>query len=898
MNEVLRWHDEVFLHFVQTDYFGRPWLAGALVVLLLIVPPVHRRFAQLVIGLTTLWVALTIVVYGVLREVPVLACVTVVAAVMSWLRGVMWSVPEVAPPGKSTGGLWTKLHPRGSWIAGVVRDYFRVDPRGVYWLDLARARRGRRPKRSPRERREALPTAFELPQWRISCWQRVVFPVVELRLWIWRRLPRYWQHEHHDLDLQEPHVQTVLRQEIADATRLSDEHETAPSFIDFCKRTSGSVEHEQAMELAGRYGRKVCLLTEASIEARLFADDWPADEKRLCEIADSVIELWRYRRGNDRLWALELEVRGAVQSGGRPQTVPSASRGSWGFRTTAEGHAGPKEHRAKASKTAEVSAVEIVTDSPATVAESETVDDFELELESDREVGGTVVDEPSNEELVVDPDQEEAGGSAPLTRVDRTSVATSGTRLLGRLGGLFAARKKESARVSDAEVFALVSDERESEAMTTSETTLSLIEADRVRDLQLACRILEAYLKFEPQTSLAATAQAAQRLLDRPVNWPAVTRLLMLYCLRSDLTGDRQERAKGELIGRQMHWVRGLLGQDELVKSVKQVFFDLLIDWHSVRGGYTQIRELFGHSEPRGARQWELLGLAEAHLANQMKDRESLRDTLVRDAAAKLFQARVRGFWTQRYAGLLLGTGSSVETISLLGSHTVQFGRSDLDRALDQMPALPPRPILRDVVGEVLEVGEPDDPPARPAAPVRNRPAVTENAPAPREARPKPAPPAAKARPAKPEPIKPAAAKPAVVKPAAVKPAAVKPVAAAQPADATKRTPAPPLKVTKSTPAAAQIPTLSLVKLSTKQQLFCKKFPVTFGSVKDECQIRSPKLEVRHCEIVKDNGRYVMISHTDKNRVRVNDLAVITAARLENGDVITVGEMKFQVLLS
>lgn len=119
------------------------------------------------------------------------------------------------------------------------------------------------------------------------------------------------------------------------------------------------------------------------------------------------------------------------------------------------------------------------------------------------------------------------------------------------------------------------------------------------------------------------------------------------------------------------------------------------------------------------------LGLAEAHIASQVRDRASFREKLVEAATAKLFQARVRGFWTQRYAGLLLGTKSSAETIQVLNENPVVFGRPEIDRALDQLPPMA-RPDVQQVIGDVLHVVAADE---RPQSDPRTRNGTSKSAP-------------------------------------------------------------------------------------------------------------------------------------------------------------------------
>lgn len=908
MNEILRLHDEVLLHFVQTDYFGRPWLGGAVVLSLLLLAPVHRRAARIVMALASLWVLITVGFYDAFRQVPVLASVTVLALVASWSRWIQWSVPEQASSGKAGFGLWTGLHPRGSWLDGLIRDYFRADPRGVYWLDLARVRRGRTPKRSAQERREAATNGFELSSRRSKLWQRVIFPLVEVRIWIWQRLPRYWLHEHEGLGLQETHVQNILQTEIAQATALAHEHEAGKSFLDYCQTTFSSAEHLRSLELAGCYAQKVCWLTEAWIESRLFDDVWVKGDERLCELADRSLELWRFRRLNERLWAHEVAASTqAIQA-----QKSSTAREVGGLADAARsGKRGSANQTGKSVDVSDEDELDIHLESDQ---ESENVDEESFSDDTATEMEGNTIDDPVVEE-------------------QPRELAAKGRFFSGWKSLIKRRQKSPAADLAESTENELLGNAGEIPAHEQQREKLSSLEADRCRDLQLACALLEAFLDFKPQPSFGATVAASQRLFERPAHWAAATRLQMLYCLRPDFSGDHQERVKVETIGRLTRWVNSLAGSDDLVRSVCQTFFDLLMDWHSVRGGYTQIRELFAEREPRTPRQWEILGLAEAHMASQVRDRASFREKLVEAATAKLFQARVRGFWTQRYAGLLLGTNSSAETIQVLNENPVEFGRSEIDRAIDQSPP-EARPDLKQVIGDVLDVDAPDERPQQPdprtkkatprSEPSRGAPEVppTKKASTPRDPVAPTKPTRATSAPGAKEPpasrgadsgtdmkSKPAAGESSPVSKA---PARKSPAAPSKPPAASCKPPAAPPKppAARSKPPAAespepakskaekQTPTLTLVFVQGKKRVSFKTFPVRFGSEEGERVIRSTKMEPLHCEITLDHGRIILVSHAPQNPAQVNSKPVKKAVELKHGDEISVVGMTFHVELS
>ncbi|HET6422729.1 MAG TPA: FHA domain-containing protein [Planctomycetaceae bacterium] len=794
MNELLRWHDGPFLHFLQESYFGWSALSGLIVCLLLIALPIHRRLAQIVIIVIILWVLATVSLYGAFREAPILACVTVFAAIFSGLRALAWRMRASNRSLSSTS--W--MRPDGRWTTGVMRDYFRVDPRGAYWLDVARASRGMPAQRSSAERQTALFPVFEIPTWRARLWRRAVFPLCELYIrWV-PRLPRYWHYDHSDLDLGETDVQRVLNEEIAQQSRRMADAEAGQSFAEYLRRTVDAREHQHALERAGRHGRKACLLQEASIESRLFSGRFDEGDKRLCLIADSLIELWRFRRRNDSLWAEEFL---------REDNLPADAVGPNGEKSLAD------------SKITEL------TESPSEdVADvlSPEVDEPEFQLEPE--------DDPQFE---LDTADEVFAVDEVLETSDASLEPNEGASTVALLAPPVAATSTSAATTA-----AVI-------PLTTRRET------ERIRDLRLACDVLEGYLDFEPSDDLDQTMRAARRLLDRPARWPAATRLMMLYCLRADWRTNREERVKAETVAWIFQWVRSLLGQDELVRSVKHLFFDLLIDWHACRGGYSQIRELFAQTEPRGSRQWELLGIAEAHIAAQVHDRPSLRDTLIRDAAAALFRAHVSGFWTQRYAGLLLGTADPTETIHLLQAHNVEFGRKELDRMVARSTAAKPVSPVVEEPAETVDVALEIEP-ANTEAPqwFNSRRARGDSA----EATPQPR---------KPEPSSTRRAS------ESTRPAV---------ADDTR----------------AALPELVLVDVKSGRRVQCKKYPVRFGSG-EQSQIKHAKLEPEHCAITCVDGHPRLMPIAATAALKVNDAPVTRAVRLKKGDVLQIGPIRLQV---
>lgn len=636
-------HDGRLLRFIQQWFYGYSAVSIAAVLLLLVALPTHRRSGRALIVVTGLWCLLCLTVYGALREAPILGGVMVVCLAYAALRAVAWSarIPHERADDRN-GGALGRLP--AAWAQWIIRDYFRADPRGVWWLDLAAAVRGRTPARTLAERRLAADGSFELPAWRRWIWQRLIFPPFEWRIRLAPHLPRYWSRPHVGLRLDDEHIAAVLRDEIRDAVRHMHAHEAGESFAEYMQR---AVEPERLAEhqrRAGAFGRKCCLLREAMAECMSFGTARTKRDAGLEQAAVWCYETWQFRRQYDRLWMDETSSRSATDVTDPGQTT-AAPQGNGDAPSEGTG-SGRRGERAAAP------------------------DGIEWSTPEEPDLTG---------ELDLDPSDSPALGFE-----EATAVATEEAL---QFEGEAAEAPTATAVLEDLEAFAsLEPDDQPAARSAVAVASLSREEQERHRDLIQACALLEAYLDLSPGDDPPQRIRAAERLLDREPLMCAAVRLLMLYALRSDLQGHRIEPLKVELVTQLRKRFREVPRDNATAVRARRIFNEMYIDLLFSRSAYGSLRELFSHREPGNEYQWRLLGLADASLASQIRDRPHLRDTLIQEAAAAFFRARVPGFWTQSYLGLLLATPTARDTVRLLQAHPVEFGRPTIPRVSGRLP--------------------------------------------------------------------------------------------------------------------------------------------------------------------------------------------------------------------
>ena len=636
---ILEFHDRILLWFVQQALYAWPWTSVLVFFMLLFCLPAHRRTAQAVRWTAIVFGLACLAFYDPWREAPQLACFLIASLAYMFLRWVLWRLPSQVAGGASPQGTaarallrWeARVAPQFAWVSRVVRDYLRADPRGVYWFDLARAVRGLPAVRTPTDRRAVVFDASQLPLWRRRLWQ-AVFRVVEMRIRLYQWLPRYWhrpfpsgisQAGHGGLELDEPHIRHVLDGERHTADRMMTELWDGSSLDDYLTRDS--VTRRESLRLAGLWGRKLFRHREAINEYLTFRTPWQPKETGLLPAALEVYSTWCQRRQYDVLWHSDS-------------------------RSVLEPNLDATEERVHAAELLPAAAA-VVSENAAADSEAEQfLIPLEATLEHEAGADATAVDAqhppkknkgaanpPSFAPAAVDPDSDE-----DFFRVTSATDEAATEAQVHEVGRDFAAGLPKRER-------------------------------DRLHDLQLASRILEACLGVTPTGDFVQDVNQVERFLVQNSLMTAAVMVLMLYCLRRDYCGKRVDRLKIELVLRLRDRFRALVAQGTK-HDAHGVFNGMLIDFLSERGDYSQIVENLGSRGANNSYELKLLADAETALARQLTGQDEWRDMLRYDAIGHYFQAGFRGLWTLEIANQLLGNVDSFETyVELLRNHRVDL---------------------------------------------------------------------------------------------------------------------------------------------------------------------------------------------------------------------------------
>ncbi|MCY2987385.1 MAG: hypothetical protein NTY19_05905 [Planctomycetota bacterium] len=301
-------HDRFFLWLLQEVVYAHEGGSITVCFLALLGLPAHRVSARVIRWLCLLAGSICLVRYNAFQETPRLAWVLVAVAAYLFLRWVLWRLPGRVAGRKLVG--WTaRWRPRTAWTNWLVRDYFRADPRGIYWLDLARAVRGLPLSRTAVQRRTGAFADDHLPAWRKRCWQ-VIFPLVEARIQLFCRLPSYWlrppclndasRDRRPRLELDEPEMRGLLEEELQAARRLMLQCWAGHDFEDYLQWDA--IKRQEAARQAALWGRKNVQHREALAEYLTFRTPWQAKEGGLFQVAWRVYGIWRHRRQYDFLW--------------------------------------------------------------------------------------------------------------------------------------------------------------------------------------------------------------------------------------------------------------------------------------------------------------------------------------------------------------------------------------------------------------------------------------------------------------------------------------------------------------------------------------------------------------------------------------------------------------------
>lgn len=646
----VNWHNDHFLQILLNQIYQNSLLASLLWIAIFFLLPSHRKVVQVLHALLVCISLALLCLYGTFTEAPFLGWVILGCLLITGLRLSLWAGECLGSNEDKTTS--KKARPRlparlSNWF---IRDYFRADPRGVYWIDWQRARYGVGIERLPAQRRELLTDSFEKAIIGSTFWQKIIFPILDglIRLHAW--LPKFWKKKIQETAIPDRFTRSVLKKEIENAEKAMYGAFAGDSFGAYLERAVDPEVLDAEQKKAGLYARKRCRLSEAKIESDLF--DTPHEPLNQDHEAAAVacFELWRFRKAYAPLWC-----NGSIETSAYSSHRESTSSGA-------------EEESASSDAWLSEELLEI--------------DEIDPLLEQKAQ------DVESEQESAVDDVMSGFGEEMPVES-DGSSVE-----------GIIKSHGTEDEPQESVQEEANVNEEglpNESEVTSNQDAFLpdSMLEQtyeELTGDLIQASRFLEQYIDIKATGDFATDVRIVERLLDKPKLLQAAVRLLSIYCLRNDYSGKGVESGKIGVLTRLRSRFRDIPANDKRLVSVRAVFYDMYIDILSERGSYGTLRELFSHRTPQTPHQWHLLGDALAHTALQISDSSSLRNDRLREAASAYFRAQTKSFWTQRYAGLLLETDSALETMKL-------FNRFPVDIELKSPPAGTPTQTEKNQVG-------------------------------------------------------------------------------------------------------------------------------------------------------------------------------------------------------
>ncbi|MFV1965328.1 MAG: FHA domain-containing protein [Pirellulaceae bacterium] len=612
-------YNDWLLWLVQELFYGYWPFSIVVMCVLLICLPSHRRSALVLTGAAVFWSLMCLGLYNALEEAPALSWFMIGALSYRLMRWVLWRLPPGSPSGVAVQGpAWLRL--RAAWATPIIREYFSMDPRGVYWLDLARAVRGLPLSRSSADRQQALFPARALPPGRQPLWNATL-RLVEWRIWLYRRLPSYWHRPHARIDLDEPHVRGILEDVSKVVFHRMLRCWTGNDFPDYCGRDPAT--HRRELMNAAFYGQKYCLHRSALAEYLTFRTPWRKGDTSLIHAAYYCYETWRQRRQYDMLWAEEKQRRNDLSDD--PKTG--------------------------------VKGVANKSNNDPSVAQEQPEEPQDQESEEIRELESSESEEPSEAGVI---DLSEGLGGAEDSPGEAKEI-----------GNDLASRND----FSDDEMFSIESDEEEmsdapsSGAVKTRVTGMPEQQQHRLRDLTTACRMLGAFLGVPSVMEFGLDVETVERRLASSNTRLAALMLLMLYCLRRDFSGADVDQRKFELmIKLGERFGRG--SDDKQARETRRLYHMMQVDLHMERGEYSQVREYFSRREELSQYERKILADAEASMACHLTGQSELRDMLRYDAICHYFEAGFCGLWTVEYAHLLIDKiGSTDDLWALLRDH-------------------------------------------------------------------------------------------------------------------------------------------------------------------------------------------------------------------------------------
>ncbi len=744
MNWLLNIHDTYILALAQKVFFGFPLVSAVVMFVILVCLPGHRWQTRLLTWPALAWATCCLVLYGALRvpygplqASPFLVWFLIALVSYRVLRWIFWK----SFSGVSAGRWPYGLHPWGNASRPLVRDYLRFDPRAVYWLDLARAVRGMPIERTGEDRQELVTKVADAPTSRRQLWHGL-FRLMELRIWIYQRLPSYWYRPHDlssprstgPLHLNEPQLKLALREAVTTSHEDMIDHWAGSSFRDYARRSAALAARHRAQ--AADAGLRHFALREALLEYQTFRHPWQKGETSLVQTARFAYETWRLRCEFDVLWQpideapSSDEVESSETEEDAEQTVPDIG--------DILGEAEPRESldEANSNDPLALAASDTREETPASHSsdwdEAAYPDGSELAAESDSsQVAVTFADDDEDDDdggedysaqdsdefwpeshadddaeeseppevdfnIVVN-DEEPASADEFDLGVDEEEPASAESFNLG------VEEQATPVEPSNGDNYepALSNGEPEeddlfdlSDALPTEEPSddespgesseagpLPGYQQARFGDLQRASALLESFLGIELQGEFEADSDRLQRDLADPKRQLAALMLLMLCCLRSDYRDEGIDRLRTELLIRLFR--RFASGRDSTQAEARRAFFRMYVDVLFQRQEYSQIIEFFGRREDLGKHEWKVLADAEMRLASTLADQDELRDMLRFNAIGHFFEAGFRGLWTLEYASQLLDGVSDLEALNrVLGACQVEVGSPESLREL------------------------------------------------------------------------------------------------------------------------------------------------------------------------------------------------------------------------
>lgn len=606
-------HDLYFLNILLNGIYRHPVFSSCVWSAVHVMLPLHRLSVKLFYGALAMPGLLLILQYGAFRQVPLLAWTILLCILLSALRMVPWTYPSLmnAPKSKSRTRRTLAIPARvGVWL---IRDYFKADHRAIYWLDWIRIRHRQPVDRFSHERQQLLAPTFELPRWRQSFWQKIIFPLIDSLIAVHRYLPRFWKCDPTESRFPDPLTYSILLEEILTSEQAMHEAFAADSFEAYLDRAVNPEVLAASQRKAGQFGLKYCNLNEARIEANLLLIRPENRCQTIEQSAADYFSLWRFRKTYSQLW-------------------------DWCL---------PRKSLELASEeTSSANDIEHLPNSSISWFSAESALNFE---EYDDEADSPKMSEDLSESqgVMVGFEEDDATDSQSTHNTEGATI----------------------------EPFSETSDELEnSKGFPHQEGTVESELARQAMNLDLIriCSLLEGELDVQATGDFLTDVAAVERQLHKPRLLPVAVRLLATYCLRCDQTGTGVDSEKNRLLTRLRERFRGVPAEDRPLNQARAMFYDLYFDILEERQAYGALRELFSQRTPQSPHQWYLLGNALALTALQLKENSSLKEDRLRDAAAAFFRAQTRAFWTQRYAGLILETRSALETMKLFTRFPVE----------------------------------------------------------------------------------------------------------------------------------------------------------------------------------------------------------------------------------